>query len=525
MYHENHEREIRTGFGMFKAVAVIAAIILALLLTGCGNKTDSSGTDISRSGRNTENEEEEVLSLKTPEERYRYVAGAAFDKAGASFAAAYDNYMEGASLFDQKIDTEATLEIFDPASDMLESYTGIDFSWLKTLGVSADVNLAEDGVEVGMDMSLNGRDLIGMDVLMDYQQGEIYGRIPRLSDKYFQGEVDLQSDSISTYYRLRQQQELMLAMLPEGETLAKIMSRCKEAALEQIEDVEEGSDTLIAGGVSAEYTTLTVTLTEELAQDIAEAVCDVLKEDKDVEDIIVNLEEISGGESYYDEFLDALEELPEQIRLADEIEITLYVNDSNQIRGRVVEVGDFTVRYAIPEDGDDVGFELAVENDGELLCRLYGDGQRKKNTIEGTYTLETEETELCTISVENFDTAQLEDGELIGKFTIQPTSDFYNVIGADSLTARTLEAFSLALDLERNEVAIEVYMDGEPFVALTERVERSRSERLPPVTGAEDISTWANSLLSDGSLQDYVDYLKGSDIPVELLQQLLGSAF
>lgn len=538
MYCENCGRETGNGaggrgaaparmkrtarFGTLKVVAVIAAVMLALLLTACGNKTDGSGSG----GNKSDGEEKETLRFDTPEEQYRYVEGSVFKNAGESLAAAFDSAKESVSLSDQRVDAEMLLEVFDPAANMLETYTGIDFSWLKTLGINADVNLVEEeGLSLDMALSLNGRELIGADFLMDTARGTLYGRIPRLSNGYFQAEFDAQAFNYG-YNMMRQQQLAVFDMLPEGETISKLISRCADAALEEIKTVDEGSGTLSAGDISAKYTTLKLTLTEELLQDMAEAVCDVLKEDKDVEDIIANFEEMYGT-SFYDEFLDGLDRLPEQIRLPEDIDIILYVDEKNEIRGRVIEAGDYIISYAMPEDGNDFGLVVSMEDarDGEIYWSLSGEGQRSGNTLEGEFTLETQGTELLLLSVEGFDTKRLEDGELIGRFTIRPTYDCYNFIGADSLTARTLEAFSLALDLGRNEAAIEIYMDGEPFLALTERVERGRAERLPTISGAEDVDSWSRSLLTGGTVQEFLEYLKGSDIPEELLQQLLGAAF
>lgn len=520
MYCENRGRKTGTVLGMLKVAALVAAAILALLLTGCGDKKENSG-----SGRGRSVGGEEVLTFKTPEEQYRYVEGAQINRAGENFAKGYDNYMQALSLTDQKVEGELTLELFAPATEMLESYTGMDFSWLKTLGVAADVNLAEEGVAMEAALTLNGRDLIGADFVVDYDEGMLYGRVPRLSRSYFEAEFDAeQALADSPYARLRQQQELIFNLLPDGDTIAKILSRCADAALEQVEEVDEDTDTLTAGGVSAEYTALTVVLTEDLLQDMTEAVCGVLKEDKDVEDIIVNIETMTGA-SIYDEFIEQLDRLPDRMRLSDEIEMTVYVDDGNEIRGRVIEMGDYTVRYAIPEDDGDVGFELVLENDGEPVCRLSGEGRKSGDTIEGAYILEADETELATITVEDLDTSRLEDGKLTGKFMIRPTYDCYILAGASSLAARTMEQFSFAVDAGRNEVSFAVYMEDEPFAALTERVERGGAERLPSISGAMDVNSWGRDLMSGNGLQEYLNYLKNSDIPEELLQQLLGAAF
>lgn len=523
MFCEKRGRAATNVFGVLKTLAVIAAVMIALLLTGCGNESNSS-----KSGRDKE-DEEETLRFKTPEEQYRYVEGAVFEKAGASLAGAFDNALESASLTGRKVGAEVTLELFEPAEQMLETYTGMDFSWLKTLGVSAGANLAEDGAAIEASVSLNKRELIGMEMLADLTRGTLYGRVPLLSEEYFQIDQSGYNSALFYYHSLlsaMEQTDELSAMLPDGKTVSKLLSRCAEAALEQIEDVDEGSETLTAGDVSAKYTTLTLTLTEDLLQDMAEAVCDVLTESKDVEEIIENLEE-AYGVSFYDELLEELERLPDRIRMDDEIEITLYVDGSNEIRGRVIEFDDYILRCVMPEDKGDFGFELSVENTRyeELLFRLSGEGQQGKGTLDGTFTFEMDDTEWFTLSVEDLDTESLEDGELIGKLTFRPTYDFYTNIGVYSLTARTLEEFSYVLELGRNDAAFEVYMDDEPFLALTEHVENGRAERLPTVSGAKDISSWSRSLLTGGGLEDYLDYLKGSDIPTELLQQLLGVAF
>lgn len=523
MYCENCGRKTGNVSGLFKVLAVIAAILLALLLAGCGNDANGSG-----SGRDkSDDDEKETLRFETPEEQYRYVEGAVFNRIGESFAAAYDNAKSYVALTDQRVGAEMTLELFKPVTDLLESNTGIDFSWLKTLGLTEDVNLTEDGASMDLSLSLNGRELIGAELIMDLAEQTMYGRVPLLSKDYFRAELDDGGYYSSSYAMVGQLMEQLRAVLPEGKTVAKILSRCVEAALDQVDDIEEDTDKLTAGGVSAKYTTLTLTLTEDLLGDMIAAVCDELKDDKDVEDIILDLEEMLDM-SIYDDFCDELDWLAKQdIRLSDEIEMTLYVDERNEVCGRVIEVGDYVLRYARPEDGKEFGFEISAENTryDEPIFLLSGDGERSGDTIEATAVFTMDETEMFTLRIEDLDTKRLSDGELIGTFTFMPTYDFYTFAGVYSLTARALEDCSLVLESGKNEVAVTLYNVDEPMLALALREEQGRSEPLPTVSGAKEIMTWTQSLLLNGALEDYVEYLMDSDIPEELLQLLLGGVF
>ena len=492
MYCENCGRKM--------VALVLAAAMLVLVLAGCGN------------GKNGKNR------FSSPEEYYRHVESAAMADSIERFEEGYDDALQ-LLFYDsgQKIEMETTLELFKPAEDMLETYTGYDFSWLRTLGIAANMNLAEDGALAELALSLNGRDLIGAEVLADVAEGTLYGRVPLISKEYFQTDFDGASVRSGVLDVLKE----MAGAIPDGKTMAGILTGCVEAALEHVKNVKEGSDTLEAGGVSVKYTTLTVTLTEDELQDIAEDVCKLLKKDKDIEKYYLYLEEW-GGTGIYDEFLNTLDELPDQIALDDDVVMTLYVDDDDVIHGRVIEYGDYILRNAMPEKDGKFALEMSLEDtdEDEVLWIIYGDGKRDGDTLEGAFTVEQNDTELFTIMLDRKDA---DGGMPIGTCTIRPTYEYYTLFGMYSLTARALEDFSYTLNVDKNKAVFEVYMDDEPFLALTVRAESGPAEELPVISGAEDINRWAQSL--SRSLMSYLNYLKDSDLPPELLNQLLGNIF
>lgn len=503
MYRKNHRRKTGNVSGLLKTAAVLAAVIAALVLTGCGK--------------------EEKARFASPQEYYRHVETAALEDMGERFDERYDKAVQTAYAFDRRTDTEMTLELFQPAQNMLETYTGMDFSWLKTLGVAAGVDLAEDSAAVELALSLNGRELIGMEVLADIAGRTLYGRLPLLSKEYFRAGFD-ELGLYGVDQAVFGQREEMFDALPDGQMFSDLLLRCAEAALENVEDVEQGSDTLEAGGVSAKYTTLTVTLDEDELHDMVKDVCKLLKKDKDVEAFFAYMEE-QIGTGIYDDFLDALDELPGYIKLDDDIVMTLYVDGDDVIRGREIEYDDLILRYVRPVDGRDFGFEVSCELDGDMLWRISGDGREDGDTLEATSTFEVDDTEWFTLSIEDLDMERLDEGELIGTFTLRPTYEFYSFCGFYSLTARALEDFFYALEAEENAAAFNVYMSGEPFLALTLRTESGPAEGLPNVSGASDLNDWSMSLVLSGGLQDYMSYLEGSDLPPELLRQLVGALF
>ena len=519
MHRENCGKEIGTGVklrpgrggaapeqqerkkGTFRSVAALAlaAIMLMLVLTGCGKKD----------------------RFASPQEYYRHVETAAIANAVEQFGESYDDALRAFSdAVGGKVETEMTLELFKPAADMLKTYTGLDFSWLKSLGLTTDVNLAEDGVAVELALSLNGRELIGMEVLANAAEGALYGRVPLLSEEYFQTEFDKAGYRNEALEMLRE----MSDALPDVQTLSDLMSRCAEAALEHVGDVKQGSDTLTAGGVSVKYTTLTVTLDEDALQDMAEDVCKILGKDGDLEDFFLGLEELYG-EGLYDDFLDTLDELPDRIGLEDDIVMTLYVGEDDVVRGRVIEYDDYIFRHAVPEERGEFGFELSLEEDDEISWIVSGSGERDDETLSGKFVFEADETEMFTISVENLDVERQNNGLRSGKVTVMPTYEYYKYFGVYSLTARAMEDFSYTLNVGKDDAAFEVYMDGDPFLTLTVRGKSGPPEALPTVSGAKSIESWSRSLVLGGGLNDYLQYLTESDIPPELLNRLLGSLF
>lgn len=494
MHRENRGRKI--------VALILAAAMIVLVLAGCGDGKKGA------------------KRFETPEEYYRHVESAATASSIEQFGERYDGVMQTAFALDRKVETEMKLELFKPATDMLETYTGYDFSWLQSLGITTNTNLAEDGAAMEFALSLNGQDLINAEVLADIAQRWLYGRIPLVSEEYFKADFD-ELGLYGVNQMVLNQREGLLDAMPDGETLSELLTRCVEAALENVGDVEQGSDTLEAGGVSAKYTTLTVTLDEDDVHDMVKDVCKILKKDKDIEEFFLYLED-QAGTGIYDDFLDTLDALPDRVALDEDIEMTLYVDDDDVIHGRVIEYGDYVLRYAMPEKDGEFGFEMSLEDtdDDEILWIVSGDGERDEDTLEGVFTVEQNDTELFTIMLERKDA---DGGMPIGTCTIRPTYEYYTLFGMYSLTARALEDFSYTLNVDKNKAVFEVYMDDEPFLALTVRAESGPAEELPVISGAKDINRWAQSL--SRSLMSYLNYLKDSDLPPELLNQLLGSMF
>ena len=364
----------------------------------------------------------------TPVNRYRRIEKDSI----SSMVSSFENvYQYGGS---SGMDYEVTVTLGSRAQQMLEQSAGIGMNWLDSVGLSGHVESGDDAMSYSAVVNVNDTEIISANAILDLAEGYVYLQVPEVLSDYLG--MDMEELGMSS----RDLEQLSMAMeaMPDQEQVSDVLTRYLELVVDHIDEVDRDSGKLKAGGVSNEYTTLTVVLDEDALTDIALAVLDELEDDGDVRDILIAMGDAGlvgysmDGEDYYDEFMDEVADARERIEDdgldmgGEEITMTLYV-DGNEVRGRVIEIGDqITISYKCPEEGNEYGVEFTVEQYGSTMFTLSGSGEGDT----GSFTLNVSGIDAVYIDAEDFDRDALKDGNLKGTFTLTFNSLIVRELGS-----------------------------------------------------------------------------------------------
>jgi hypothetical protein len=476
-------------------------------------------------------------TFASPASYYQYVEAKALGNTVSTIASIYDVVLrDNLQVDDRSASLDATLTLKSGAQDLLTNYSGTDFSWLSSIGMSVAANSKDDLSSTSASLSLGSDQLISCNVITDLDSGSLYFQVPELSQDY--AEISLE-DLLGDYYYDTDAMDQVLDTLtdlyersPDKDTVEKILTRYVKLALSCLDDVYKDSDTLSAEGVSKKYTTLEVTIDTDVLQDVLESVLNEMLEDEDLEEIILNFAELAetedvDAEDIYDEFTDALEELLDELDELDDynmddIVMTVWVDGSGEIRGREIKYEDAVLVYAMPKDGKDFGLELSY-SEGDEYVALTGSGTISGGKLSGDFTLsETEygyyededgaEIPLLDLEVDQWDTDKFQDGYLSGTVTLAPKSGLNNMLTSFKLT--------VSADTDKNSANYEISASSDGLslgtLALSSKTGSSTGSVKAPADTVS-LSRWTSTV----DITGFLSSLRDTDIPSDLLDELI----
>ncbi len=226
--------------------------------------------------------------------------------------------------------------------------------------------------------------------------------------------------------------ELDMSFLPEGEFFEELLPKLVKAALLEIDQVEKSKTEFTADGVTQKADCLTVTITEITLRNMANAVLEELKSDKEIKKLLAEFYKATGellempyesADELYDDFVAALTEAQEELRYYEGDEelcrLHTWVNKDNEILAIQLLAGDIQVFAAKAADGSDVGLEFNVKEAYQSLFAIKGTGTEKNGKFSGTITVLVEYDEMVVIECTDVNTKKLEEGYLSGSFTVK----------------------------------------------------------------------------------------------------------
>lgn len=266
--------------------------------------------------------------------------------------------------------------------------------------------------------------------------------------------------------------------LPEGEFFETLLPELVKTALLEIDEVERSKTEFTASGVTQEATCLTVSITEVTLRNMANAVLEELKTNKDIKKILTdfykdNKEQMqipyeSAGE-FYDEYVQELTDAQEELSYyegdAELCRLYTWVNKDNEILAVQLIAGEVQLFAAKAADGSDVGLELSCKEAYQTVFAIKGSGTEKSNKFSGTLTVFEGYDELFIIECEDVNTKKLEEGYLSGSFRISLGEAAREEVGA---MASGLEVvLTLNQSEQKASAEVEVILQGTTMGTLT----------------------------------------------------------
>ena len=494
-----------------------------------------------------------------PVDQYHKVELKGLKSVSDSAANYYGNLLAmGDKADDFGLTGSAELNIDEEFFDLVGS-GGEDLSWLKTLRMEYELNKKDDLTGGAVTLKLNKDKLTTANLLLDLKEQMIYLQAPDISKNFLGADLEDMTDSAmgslryylpsSLYWTLRsvlsdtdpeaaEQVQAVLEALPTQEQFKKLLDKYLEIAVNSIENVERDKDTLEAGEVSAQYTTLTVTINEKAAMKIVENVLTELKKDKDVKDYIQKLSKAleEDPEDTYEAFIESLDETLEAIEDTREngdpdskqkIVMTLYVDGKGNIAGREIRTNfdsNIKFRYAVPVKGGKIGIDISLKEDSETLFALAGTGKISGSSVSFDAALKVQGSKLLEISAEKIDGAKLKKGYFKGSVTLKPGADLmYLLFKMSGSEERMFKKMSLTLDLDtaKNTSNVKLILNYEdsPLVSLALSGKSGSAKKVSPVKDYLESEEWVEEL-NGKDLKAFLKNLKKTDIPSEYLEEL-----
>ncbi len=494
-------------------------------------------------------------NFSSPEEYLSYVVENNSAGTSQSTESLYKRVVSGKTdLFDINSSVGINVTLGDAGKQYLK-LAGVDLSWLDSVGFDTGISVGKDVLGMDVSAGINSENLLSVLCALDIEDATVYLKVPELNDTYLG--IDLR-DAIGTsdaemlsemWEEVKDSYETVIDALPDQSTLDNLVERYIDAVVKSIDDVEKGTETLEAEGVSQKCTTLEIAIDAKTMANIIKGILDEAEDDGDLEEIFINIADLFGedGVEIYDEFLAALEEGYDELKDArgiGEILYTLYVDNKGEIVGHRIESDAFEIAILSPQNGKKFGTEysMSFDVDGEeQYIAFVGSGERSGDILSGEFEIDVDMSvydyytgqvdingAIFNISVADLDMEAFNRGQFNGTVTYKPGKGMRSLLdaaGAYSGVMSFLEDFEIKLTGQSGDASsktsMEVNYDGDNIIAISVNSETGNSPELKIpndreviyLKEAQDLTDWLGGIEWDG----FVSSLDKAGLPGDVM--------
>lgn len=525
-----------------KALIIVAAIALVLIVVLANFKSVTNSVN---------------KLVSSPEKYYASVEKNQIKELAGSFADSYDNnVLENLDINNYSVDYGVEVELSEDARELLEEALNIDDTdAFKKMAADFFVSLKGNTISAEASATLGKNKLISGNVVADMEKGEAYAQVPELSGKYIGISLDEYAEDFSEQFSVMMEQSAAFTeAFPKAKTLEKLITRYLTIAVENVDSVKEDKDTIKVGDIEQKCTTIRIRIKEEDAYNIAKAILEEAKDDKELHKLITDFvdaaaemsEEDMGMDSeevidmFVEEIDGLLEELEEieEFDSEEEIVMNLWVDGEGEVIGREVKYNDETIfSYKMAQKGSKFEFKASVYSEsydyyyGEYEKQeitFEGTGKKNSSTLNGEFVLKMkkgdESMKLFEVVVDDFKTKKAKEGFIDGSFTFSISKDLLEEADA-GIVGAYISKYALKVDMKTSsktaEMAVSIMDDDEMFakVSLDTKIGSGKSAKLPKgilVEDEEDIMEWAETI----DTKKFLKKIEKSGLPVEIVEEI-----
>lgn len=258
----------------------------------------------------------------------------------------------------------------------------MDMTWAEKLTLKLDSKVDGANINALMNLGMNGKTLLAVDMITNPTTGISYLAIPTLSSYYLKvNQNNAAAGSAAAVNGLLSQLNI-----PETQTVKNLLNKYIDIILANMTLVEMETEDMTVGDKTQSVTVYKNYITEKVAQDTVKAVLTEVKKDETIKSMLPEGAELTDA---IDEMLSSMNAEPSTDK-EDAILLTVYVNGDNEIIGRAFSVDrQVSISYLTLSDESGSATELAVTadtvqyvlsgsataNGGSYTLSMRGDGQ------------------------------------------------------------------------------------------------------------------------------------------------------
>lgn len=516
-----------------KSLIIVAAIALVLIVVLANFKSVTNSVN---------------KLVSSPEKYYASVEKNQIKELAGSFADTYDNtVLENLDINNYSVDYGVEIELSEEARELIEGALNVDETdAFKKMAADFFLSIKGDVISAEGSATLGKNKLISANAVVDMAKGEAYAQIPELSSKYIGVSLEEYAEDFSEQYALvMEQSESLTAAFPKAKTVEKLINRYLAIAVENVDSVKEDKGTIKVGDIEQKCTTIRVRIKEEDAYNIAKAILEEAKDDKELHNLIADFAvaaaEIEEEEMEKDEVIDmfveeienALDELEEieEFDSEEELVMNVWVDNKGEVIGREIKLNDESFfSYKTAQKGNKFEFKAVLVSDPDYEEEIIFEGSGKKNssTLNGEFVLKMKEedktSKFLEVKVDDYKIKKAKEGFIDGSFTFSISDEFLREANA-GMAAAIISDYELKFDIKSGKkdamVAVSILDNEEMFAKLTvdAKIGSGKSAKLPKgilVEDEEDVMEWAETIDTDKFLKK----IEKSGLPVEIVEEI-----
>lgn len=494
----------------------------------------------------------------------------------SALSSAYGSFLSASSESSGAARFEVELEVGDDLMELLEAALAeegaeVDLSWLNKMMLSLDSNMQDEKAQASVGFGLSDKQLITLDMIYDLNKQIVWLGVPELNDQYIAVNTSdmLEEAQISFDPEQLKEYEDIQKALPSEKTVSNLLDKYIAIALGCIDDVKKETETVEIDGVRQKLTVLTIKIKEKTLYEMAIAVLEEAKDDKEIEKILTDFEDFYNDynadmmaeysdeeyepvdlyEAFFegvDEALDLLHDLADEADSDNYVKLVDYVDNSSKVVGRKVSVYSADADkmdlfdYLTVRSGSKFAFEAEIPS---AEIKMTGSGTEKGNKINGNYDIRYQKTELVEIDVVDFDSKKLDNGYLNGTIRVSPTSELLDMVmssssdesdtGIPSSMMSLIEEIAIELKFESSEdltkIGINLVSDNDLLIGLATSAIQKKAQSVKVPDNAVDITEMdenAQSALTEWvgnmKIDEFIQSLKDAGVPAEYADMLSG---